>query len=81
MILGAALALSLANPGYVDRGREVILLNLYERQSAERMRGSGQYNQAVMRDDVLYKFNKFSGSITATTKNGLMVDGDGQIWE
>jgi hypothetical protein len=80
VILGAALLLSLANPGYVDRGREVILLNLYERQSAERMRGSGQYNQAVMRGDVLYKFNKFSGSITATTKNGLMVDGDGQIW-
>lgn len=80
VILGAALLLSLANPGYVDRGREVILLNLYERQSAERMRGSGQYNQAVIKGDVLYKFNKFSGSITATTKNGLMVDGDGQIW-
>jgi hypothetical protein len=58
----------------------MILLNLYERQSAERMRGSGQYNQAVVRGDVLYKFNKFSGSITATTRSGLMVDGDGQIW-
>ena len=80
VILAAALALSLSNPGYVDRGREVILLNLYERQSAERMRGSGQYNQAVVRGDVLYKFNKFSGSITATTRDGLMVDGDGQIW-
>lgn len=80
VILAAALALSVSNPGYVDRGREVILLNLYERQSAERMRGSGQYNQAVVRGDVLYKFNKFSGSITATTRGGLMVDGDGQIW-
>ena len=53
----------------------MILLNLYERQSAERMRGSGQYNQAVVRGDVLYKFNKFSGSITATTRGGLIVDG------
>jgi hypothetical protein len=80
VILAAALTLSLSNPGYVDRGREFLMLNLYEKQSAERMKRSGQYNQAVVRGDVMYKYNKFSGSITATTKNGLMVDNEGRIW-
>lgn len=85
MILAAVLALSLANPGYVDRGREYLLLNLYEKQSADRMarplkNGVKQYNEAVVRDGVLYKYNKFSGSITATSKNGLMVDNEGLIW-
>jgi len=80
VILAAAAALSLSNPEYVDRSREFILFNLYERQSADRMKASGQYNQAVVRNDVIYKFNKFSGSITATTRSGLMVDKDGAIW-
>jgi hypothetical protein len=41
VILAAAAALSLSNPEYVDRSREFILFNLYERQSADRMKASG----------------------------------------
>lgn len=80
VIIAAALALSVTNPQYVDQGREYLLLNLYEKQSKERMAGTDQYNQAVVRDDVLYKFNKKSGSITATSRDGLMVDKEGRIW-
>lgn len=79
-IIATAFVLSVTNPQYVDGGREYLLMTLYERQSAERLKASGQYNQAIVRDDVVYKFNKFSGSITATARDGLMVDKDGSIW-
>ena len=58
VIIAAALALSVTNPQYVDQGREYLLLNLYQKESKERMSGTDQYNQAVVRDQVLYKFNK-----------------------
>ena len=54
-------------------------MNLYQKKPG-RMSGTDQYNQAVVRDQVLYKFNKKSGSITATSRDGLMVDKEGRIW-
>lgn len=34
----------------------------------------------MIRDGVIYRYNKFSGSITASAKDGLMVDRDGAIF-
>jgi len=77
--IATALALSVANPGYVDSTREMILFRLYEKESAKVLPG-GQYQNAVMRDGTIYKVNKFSNSVTASSKDGLMVDKDGLIW-
>lgn len=40
----------------------------------------GQYNDAVVRDGTIYRYNKFSGSVTASARDGLMVDKDGAIF-
>ena len=61
----------------MDQGREYLLLNLYQKESKERMSGTDQYNQAVVRDQVLYKFNK-SRSICRHVEDGLMVDKEGE---
>ena len=34
----------------------------------------------VVRDGVIYKYNKYSGSVTATARDGLMVDKNGDVF-
>ena len=80
-IAGIALALSIANPGYVDTTRELLLQNIYRKETTMPRRGGGTQNvDVVVRDGVVYKYNKYSGSVTATAKDGLMVDKNGDIF-
>ena len=70
-IIAAALVLAVANPGYTDKGRANLLFEIYNRESG--------YN-AVVKDDVVYKFNPRTKSVTADNKNGLQIQADGGMF-
>ena len=54
--------------------------NLLPTPESAKVMPRGQYQDAVVRDGTIYRYNKFSGSVTASARDGLMVDKDGAIF-
>lgn len=68
-----AAMVSVANPGFMDSGREAILMKIYEREH-------GGAVGAYVKDGVLYRMDGRTKSMTANAANGMMVDKNGGIW-
>lgn len=68
-----AAMVSVANPGFMDSGREAILMKIYEREH-------GGAVGAYVKDGVLYRMDGRTKSMTANAANGMMVDRNGGIW-
>lgn len=68
-----AAMVSAANPGFMDSGREAILMKIYEREH-------GNAVGAYVKDGVLYRMDGRTKSMTANAANGMMVDKNGGIW-
>lgn len=68
-----AAMVSVANPGFMDSGREAILMKIYEREHSNAV-------GAYVKDGVLYRMDGRTKSMTANAANGMMVDKNGGIW-
>ena len=68
-----AAMVSAANPGFMDSGREAILMKIYEREHGDAV-------GAYVKDGVLYRMDGRTKSMTANAANGMMVDKNGGIW-